>query len=710
MPLSTPEYSDDQIAQLARQTLAVAKKADKHNRDAYTSNYQFLNLSQWDPRELERRQNKRLVLTADQLNAPVDQVVNGVRQNRPGPKVMPEGGGSDIYDADIMEGVMRRVDYENSAWNAWELATECATGGNFGCFEMGLEYQDDHSFSRRITVSGIPNANECVWFDPEAIQRDRSDAEWAHRVYFLSPEKYLQMFGRETKLGKQIESRLGMGTVLKYIYSLPNRGDYSGWVSNDVIQVSKFYRVDRKYDTLRQYTDGVERLDSEKKYIKNGAKPLPGGLVRETETKEVKWYFVDCFEVVKQGTFGGPFIPLFPMYGRERWVGNMRFVSSLIQGAKDMQQALNFAITSACEILSAVSKTPWIGLAGQFRTKPNQWTNANSDIFAFMEYDEVLLPNGQYHVSAPQRDVSEPPINAFMTFANSCIGYIQRATGIFDQTLGRARADQSGRAIAELKEQSSEGTFHWASALTTCLTHYYRCMGDLIQREYDKETVLRIMRPNNKIEEALINSEFKEDPETKTRISYSLATGSFSYAVTVGPSSSTQRAHDAEKALSVIRILPPQMIGAISDLLMKVMDLGPLGEEMADRITPPQFRDQNDPQAMAAQLAQLTQQNEGLKQAVDQLQRAIAEKQPQLEVEKYVAELDAQVRIMTAQMKDGQQKAKQESANLLKALEIRTNAVESAKERMNRLQVVAINSKQDVQSPEEADEEDEEVQ
>ena len=288
MPTSTPEYSDDQIAQLARQTLAAAKKADKHNRDAYTSNYQFLNLSQWDPRELERRQNKRLVLTADQLNAPVDQVVNGVRQNRPGPKVMPEGGGSDIYDADIMEGVMRRVDYENSAWNAWELATECATGGNFGCFEMGLEYQDSYSFSRRITVSGIPNANECVWFDPEAIQRDRSDAEWAHRVYFLSPEKYLQMFGRETKLGKQIESRMGMGTVLKYIYSLPNRGDYSGWVSNDVIQVSKFYRVDRKYDTLRQYTDGVERLDSEKKYITNGAKPLPGGLTRETEIKEFR--------------------------------------------------------------------------------------------------------------------------------------------------------------------------------------------------------------------------------------------------------------------------------------------------------------------------------------------------------------------------------------------------------------------------------------
>jgi hypothetical protein len=623
---------------------------------------------------------------------------------------MPEGTGADSQDADIMEGVMRRVDYENNAWEAWELATECATGGNFGCFEMGLEYQDDSTFSRRLTVSGIPNANECVWFDPEAIKRDRSDAEWAHRVYYLSPEKYLQMFGRETKLGKQIETRMGMGKVLNYIYSLPSRGDYSGWVSSDVIQVSKFYRVERKYDKLRQYTDGVDRKDSEKKYIKNGAKPLPGGLVRDTETKEVKWYFIDCFEVIKKGTFGGPFIPLFPMYGRERWVGNQRFVSSIIQGAKDMQQALNFAITSACEILSAVSKTPWIGLAGQFRSKPNQWKNTNNEIFPFQEYDEVLLPNGQYHVAPPSRDVSEPPINAFMTFANACIGYIQRATGIFDQSLGKARADQSGRAISELKEQSAEGTFHWASALTSCLTHYYRCMGDLIQREYDNETVLKIMRPNNKIEEALINSEFKEDPSSKTRVSYSLSTGSFSYAVTVGPSSSTQRAQDAEKMMGVLKILPPQMIGSISDILMKIMDLGPLGDEMAERITPPQYRQQNDPQAMAQQLMQLTQQNEGLKQAVDQLQKAIAEKQPQLEVEKYVAELDAQVRLMSAQMKDGQHKAQLEADSLIKTLKIKTDAIDAAKERLNRLQVVAINNRSDQQSPQAADDEETEAE
>src|SRR5258708_7629556 len=135
--------SDTEICAEIRTNLMQAKKADEHNRSAYRDNMRFLNLDQWEPQEARKRDNKRLMLTADQLNAPVDQIVNSVRQNKPGPVVSPSGGGSDKESADIMAGILRRIDYDNRAWMAFESAMECGTGGNFGCWEVGLEYKND---------------------------------------------------------------------------------------------------------------------------------------------------------------------------------------------------------------------------------------------------------------------------------------------------------------------------------------------------------------------------------------------------------------------------------------------------------------------------------------------------------------------------------------------------------------------------------------
>lgn len=693
-----PKIDTSRVVEEVRKNLKLVKNEDKHNRDAYDSNYEFLNLKQWDGRELARRQDKRLVLVSDQLNAPVDQVVNGVRQNRPGPKVLPQGAGTDAYDAETMEGLMRRVDYENSAWNAWELATECAVGGNFGCWEMGIDYENDRSMRRRITVEEIPNPNEAVFFDPASMKRDRSDAKWAMRVWSYTPSAYVEKFGGDTQVGKKMDSGMRLESLKNYFGSLVDKS-YTGWISGEKIQVVKYYKVHTTKETLRVYTNDLSYYDSEKgkknedgtPVIPIGAAPDPNKGSREVDIDEVYWYIVDGMEVLSHGTWGSDFIPLFPVYGRERWIGNKRFVSSLIQSAKDMQQALNYALTSACEVLSAVSKTPWVGLAGQFRTKPNQWKNANTELFSFMEYDEVDLGNGNVYTSAPQRDTTEPPINAFLNFANVCISMIQRATSIFDQSMGKARSDQSGKAIQELLTQSAEGNFHWSSALTCAMTRYYKCMGDLIQREYTADEVIQITRASGDTETRQINSQYKTDPESKARVSYSISTGSFQFAVAVGPSAVTERQAMAAKVTDFVKALPPQMLVSVADLIAKALDIGTVGDEIAKRLTPAQFRDPADPQSAAMQLQQAMQENQQLQQVVQQLQKAIAEHQPELDMKKYQIDTEAMVKLRTSGAKAHQSDLDREADAYEKIVDLTQQTHENALERENRLHVVMAN-------------------
>lgn len=642
-----------------RANLLLAKKADGHNRTAYRDNLKFLNLDQWEPQEARKRNNKRLMLTADQLNAPVDQIVNSVRQNKPGPVVSPAGGGTDKEAADIMAGILRRIDYDNRSWMCFETAMENATGGNFGCWEVGLEYKNDRSFSRVITVTSIPNANEMVFFDPSAIEKDRSDALWAIQIVAYSPQKYKEQFP-ESKAAKQ-----GVMKSVRSFFDSFRDNTLGGWVTEDTIQVAKYWKVQFEKETLRMYTNGVCYWDSEADKIPAGVERKPDVDPRYVQKRKVVCYITNGVEFLRKPyDWPGMFIPLFPVYGRERWVENKRFITSMIQGAKQAQQAFNYAFTGACEVLATTTKSPWIGLLGQFKSKYLQWKNANTDIAAFLEYDEVTLANGLIHTAPPTRNVSEPPIQSFLAFCQLCSNAIQRATSVFDPSLGRQKSDQSGRAIQELQEQSVEGNFHWSDSLTITLTHYYRAVADLVQNEYDQPQVMEIIRPDGEAEQAEINREFDAGTDAQgkpIRKHHNIRDGNFAFAVSIGRSAETQRQAAAVKIDALIKVLPPQMVAEAADLIAKLHDLGPLGDAIADRWIPPQYRDANDPKAATAKLAQAMQQNQQLQQIVQKLSEAIRTKRPELELKKYLGELSALTSLRVAQEKNMNDQAQRDS-------------------------------------------------
>lgn len=650
---------DSKMVKEIRDNVKLAKDSDKHNREAYRDNLKFLNLEQWDPKEEQKRQNKRLMITCDQLNAPVDQTVNRIKQNKPGPAVAPSGQGTDKDDAQIFEGILRRIDYENRAWIFIENAFENATGGNFGCWEADISYKP-RSFERIIEVKGIPDANECVYFDPMAKERDRSDAMWAFTIKTYSKAKFEQDFPQSSI------NKMGSVSTLSGYFGF---GDSSmdGWVTKDSRQVCKYWKVEITRETLRRYSNKLNYYDSEKDRIPEDVTVDKSQPKRIEERRQLRWYITDGVDILEDGDWEGEWIPLFPVYGRERWVGNKRYVSSMIQGAKQAQQAFNYAFTGACEVLAFSTKAPWVGLIGQFKSKFSQWRNANTEPQSFMEYDEVLLANGQIHVAPPQRNMQEPPVQAFLAFCQVCINAIQRATSVFDPSLGKQKSDQSGRAIQELQQQSTEGNFHWSDNLTIALTHYYRTMLDLAQNEYDAEQVIQILRADGTPQEVRINADFDAGTnlrgETITK-HYRIARGNFAVTVNVGPSADSQLAANESKVGALIKVLPPELVAQAADIFIKLQNYGPLGDQLADRLTPPQYRNQNDPAAAAQHLAQAMQQNQQLMATVQKLQMAIATKQPELEVRKWIAAVNAIAGIEETKLKIGDSQEDREQSML----------------------------------------------
>lgn len=651
--------------------LNLCKKADKENREAYRENTQYLTGDQWNPVEAQKRRNKRLMLTADMLNAPVDQIVNSVRQNRPGPVVSPIAD-ADSDDAEIMAGLLRRIDYENNAWVAHETAMENATGGNFGCWGVDLEYENNRSWTRRIKVRSIPNANETVYFDPSAIKPDRSDAEFAFELMVLTPDQYKRAFPNSEGVKRNKYSNTFNKAISSFFGSFGNDA-LAGWINEDGIQVARYWKIEHEDDTLRLYSNGISYWDSEKRDGKIPERDDRGKQIVEDTSKNPRQidhrilmcYMTNGAEILGEYPWPIDVIPLYPVYGRERWLRGKRLIFSMIQLAKQAQQAFNFAFTGACEILSQTTKAPWIGLLGQFKSKLSQWQKSNVELQAYLEFDEVYLKDGKSYTTPPQRAFNEPPIQGFLQFCTMCVNAIQRATSVFDPSLGRQKAEQSGRAIEELDKQSSEGNFHWSDNLTITLTHYYRSLMRLIQTEYDAAMVTSILHPDMKTSiPVTINKLFPTGKKDSTgrdiMRKYNIAEGQFALSVSIGKAYPDQRAADIAKIDTLVSNLPPELFSQCADIIVKLQDLGPMGNDLAARLTPPAYRDMSDPRSMAASLAQSAQTNKQLMALVQKLHFDLSAKIPQIEADKYKTLINAIAGIREAEIKAGVDKAQQD--------------------------------------------------
>ncbi len=87
----------------------------------------------------------------------------------------------------------------------------------------------------------------------------------------------------------------------------------------------------------------------------------------------------------------------FCEYIQRQWRGvprhdGKRFLRSLINGAKDAQQMLNFWRTSGTELVALAPRVPYIGEEGAFDVDQERWQTANTKSHPFLEYTQGKQP------------------------------------------------------------------------------------------------------------------------------------------------------------------------------------------------------------------------------------------------------------------------------------------------------------------------------
>ena len=592
------------IIETAKKRFHLAKQAAQDQHEDYRRSNQMTFGDQWDPATRTAREKAgRPALSFPVLHTYVQRITNQARKERPQPKVNAVGEGASQQVAEVFEGLFRHVHTASAADVAYDTAVECAGAGGFGYYEFTTEYVDDHSFDQEPRIRRILDPLS-VFFDPNAIEPDYSDAKYVFKRRRMSKEEFKAQFGVEP------------------VVEWDSGQDRDDWTDGDAVYVAEYCYVEETRRDLVQYDAAGEVVNK-----------------RQIVDRTIKRCIIDGSRVLEETTWLGKWLPIVPVLGKEVVVQGKRKLFSAVHFALDSQKLVNATGSGVAEQLQLASRAPWVGVKGSMKDKRWDDNTQNYSKLEYEPYDESGNPN-----PAPQRNAYEAPVQALtqslMLFADN----VKRAVGYVDTIANPSQADLSGIAVKRREAQSDLTNAHFEDNLVRSQWHGGRILLDLIQKYIDTPRAMRILGPDGTVSMQAITMALGPDqpppvvPGYEGKPHVRIDVGRYDVTISTGPSYASRLESEIDVLLKSFAA-DPNLWNIAGDLLFKAMGFPDL-EARLRMALPPQIqeaianKEANISPEAQAKIMQLAQQNQALQQQMQQLvgeiQKLVMERQAKI--------------------------------------------------------------------------------
>lgn len=596
----------------AQDFLRFANENDTNNRSEALDDIKFAAGDQW-PVEIQNSRvlESRPCLTINKLDAYCRQIVNGIRQQRPRIKVHGMNTQSDAKMAETITGITRHIEIQSDADNAYDTAVDFAVRMGWGYWRVITDYVKDDSFDQEIYIRPIDNPFS-VYFDPNSVMPDGSDAEKCLITTVLPKEQFRKMYpGKDDGQG----------------FTLRGTGDVnSEWIMKEDIRIAEYFYTERESVELVMLSDGTNAYSDE---LPDNEIMAAAGIYevsrRKTVRKKIKWCKLTAMEVLEEGVWAGKYIPVVPVYGQQLVVDSKRKRFGLVRMAKDPQRMYNFWTTSLTETIALAPKAKWIMAEGQDEGHEQEWAMANIKSFPVLRYKQTDIDGRP--APPPIRQQPEPPPTGIVTAAAGISQDLQAVVGIFDPSQ-LPQGNISGKALNGQQMQMDMTNFHYYDNLTRSIAHTGRIILDLIPKIYDRQRVLRIIGADGKPDLITVNQPIRDDNGVE-RILNDVTVGEYDVVMDTGPGYNSKRQEAVDSMISMLQV-DPQLMQQAGDLIFRNMDF-PGAEIIADRL------------AAANPLAQIDEKAD----IPPQIQMQLAQSQQMIQ------DLQQQLQIMAMDMKYG---------------------------------------------------------
>lgn len=629
-------------------------------------------------------QPPRPCLVVDRLSQPCRQVSNTIKGAEFGFDVMPNGGGADTETAEIFKGAMRRVHNEARGEAPVEWAADGAIEGGIGWFRLYTDYahqdwsgdpNDPEVFDQEIRMGRIAN-NLTVYCDPTSNHPTRRTAQYMFVTEDLAKDEFKRLYPDANMTG--LEAFMGTG-------------DTQGWVTEDVIRIAEYWRIDYEKRTFYQMADDtvIEWQKGMEKPKKNTFKQS-----RVMKVPVVKCDKINAVESLEATVWLGTRIPLFPILGEELNVDGKAVLRGIISEGMDAQRMVNYTYSGAMELFALEPKSPWIAEADSIADYAAIWQTANT-----VNYSYLPWARKNADTTPPFRtDRRGDGLQAAVELMRVSEDAIKATTSTGDASLGNTNPNErSGRALQSLQAQSDLANSNYPDNTRRALIDAACEMAIVLPKITRPGQILQILGVDDDPKQVMIGQPYKEGqngvpeqapPDITPEIAklkasmfkfYDLNNGSYSVTVTVGKATATKREEGAAALGELIPHLPPEMAAVATPDYVEQLSF-PGASKIAERLRsalPPQLQEKKDqgdipPQAQAM-IQQLQMQ---LQQATQALQTDQAKQQATIQTAQIKAQTEQQTSDLQANRDVELQRIKAESdlqmAQMKAELEMRT--------------------------------------
>jgi hypothetical protein len=612
----------DSIVSEAKVRFARAKEAYQTNRAQAVEDTKFVmgdsdNGWQWPAEILMSRRaanDRRPCLTVNVTAQHCNQIINGIRQNRPQCNVKPGDAAASRKTAEIMGGLIRQVQASSNADVAHDTAAEHAIYGGEGYWRIVTEYESAKSFNQKIVIKPIENP-QLVYVDP-FCGLDKLKAQWGFVFEDITKEECRRTYNIEPAS-----------------WEVDTKG---GWVSAETVRIADYYYCENVPDTLYMLPDGSTVLESEvkdnpqaleqAKMLASQLQAAQGGkTTRETTTP--KWKYCKLIgghdQPVDPKDWAGDYIPIISVIGKEVNVNGEIVRKGVVRDLKDPARMVNYSYSAAIETVALQNKIPYIAPAEAIEGFEDQWKNANQSTASVLNYN-AFDENGNA-IPRPERQQPAMMPAAQVQMLQLSVEQMRAASGQQSANFGIKSEAASGVGIQRLKVQGENATFHFPDNLARALHDEAVVLLNLIPKVMDTKRAVQILGVDGKHDQAILDPDHPESYGEVTMDDvqkvFNPNVGTFDVVIDTGPSYQTQR-QEAAAALTQLATGNPQLMQIAGDIIVKAYDF-PFSEQLAERLQkmlPPQLQeDQGQPQLPP----QVQQQFEAMQQHIQQLGTAL---------------------------------------------------------------------------------------
>jgi hypothetical protein len=628
----------------------------------------------WDPEDRAQREDAgRPCISLDEINQYLNQYINNLRQNKRAVQVMAKGNGANDEDAKKRSALIKGIEERSNAQLAYINAGQSAAERSYGFAVIRTDYKDFESFDQEILIKPVLNP-DTVLLNPNYKQPDASDVSDGFLLDLIPRKSFKEKYPKAEITDFQGE-----------VMNAPGTGD---WIKEKWVQIGEYWKIEYDVKTLLmvETESGITVLMKDL-WVEQG-KPGTVKRDRRVEIPRVVQYLTNGLEILDEVPWAGTRVPIVSCFGKELWLTEggraMRKLVSMVRLARDPQMLFAFLATQECEEAGMVPKVPFVGAKGQFESDKDAWEEINKVPHAYVQYDIVLDNGTQQPLPPPQRPQWIPNFQAYELAKDSARRSIQSAMGTTPQTTASQRAnDKSGIAIERLQTMEAIGSFHFTDNYDRFLHNVGWQVNELItpildtQREQaitkgdgTRTTMHLVGKTSHPIGEDGAY-EVQGLPEDHLHT----GKGEFDVTISTGPDYQSEREQQSafvDTLLENLQALPiPQAVAPkILAMAIKMKDLGPIGDEIALMLNPPDPSNL-PPEAQAvvsqlqAQLQTLQQENAALHAdragRVLEQQTKVHIEQLRAETAKFEKNLDYITQIVKAEL------AKQSKADTTKA-------------------------------------------